>query len=61
MTFDRPQPYNDWPLLPPAAELETRAELKQTIDAGRALANLRGTAAKIPVARILIEVKRDLP
>ncbi|HWQ93281.1 MAG TPA: Fic family protein, partial [Clostridia bacterium] len=54
MTFDRTQPFNDLPLLPPAAELETRAVLKETIAAARALADLRGIAAKIPNAGILI-------
>ncbi|MEX8505267.1 hypothetical protein [Leptothrix ochracea] len=33
MPFDRQQPYNDLPLLPPAAELETKAVLKQVIAA----------------------------
>ena len=42
MPFDRLQPYNDLPLLPPAAELETKDVLKQAIAANRVLANLRG-------------------
>jgi Fic family protein len=54
MSFDRSQPHNDLPLLPPAAELETRAVLKQAIAANRMLANLRGLAAQIPNQGMLI-------
>ncbi|MGQ5525419.1 Fic family protein [Chitinimonas sp. PSY-7] len=54
MPFDRSQPYNDLPLLPPAFELETKAVLKQAIVANRVLANLRGLAAKIPNQGVLI-------
>ncbi|MDP1998076.1 MAG: Fic/DOC family N-terminal domain-containing protein, partial [Rhodoferax sp.] len=54
MPFDRSQPYNGLPLLPPAAELETRAVLKQAIAANRVLANLRGLAAQIPNQGVLI-------
>lgn len=54
MAFQRDLPYNDLPLLPPGEEFETRAVLKQTIASARALADLRGTAAKVPNPRILI-------
>ena len=54
MPFDRLQPYNDLPLLPPATELETRAVLKQAISTNRILANLRGLAAQIPNQGVLI-------
>ena len=54
MSFDRNQPYNDLPLLPPAIELETKAVLKQAIAANRVLANLRGLAAQIPNQGVLI-------
>ncbi|PHN30609.1 Fic family protein [Pseudomonas sp. ICMP 561] len=54
MAFDRSLPYNDLPLLPPSVELETRAVLKQAIAANRALANLRGLAARIPNQGLLI-------
>lgn len=54
MPFNRVQPYNDLPLLPPAAELETKAVLKQAIAANRVLANLRGLAAQIPNQGMLI-------
>lgn len=54
MGFDRKQPYNDLPLLPPGVELETKAVLKQAISANRMLANLRGLAAQIPNQGMLI-------
>ncbi len=54
MPFDRNQPYNDLPLLPPSTELETKAVLKQAIAANRVLANLRGLAAQIPNQGVLI-------
>lgn len=54
MPFDRRQPYNDLPLLPPGVELETKAVLKQAITANRILANLRGLAAQIPNQGVLI-------
>lgn len=54
MPFERTQPYNDLPLLPPAAELESRVVLKQAIKANRVLANLRGLAAQIPNQGVLI-------
>ncbi len=54
MAFDRTQPYNDLPLLPPACDLETKAVLKQAISANRVLANLRGLAAQIPNQGMLI-------
>ena len=54
MPFDRNQPYNDLPVLPPAAELESKAVLKQAIAANRVLANLRGLAAQIPNQSMLI-------
>jgi len=41
--FDPDRPYNDLPLLPPKAELETKAVLKKTIAANKALAELKGT------------------
>ena len=50
----RDLPYNDLPALPPQAELETRAVLKRAVAAHRALADLRGMAARIPNQGILI-------
>ncbi len=54
MPFDRRQPYNDLPLLPPTTELETKAVLKQAIAASRMLANLRGLSAQNPNQGVLI-------
>lgn len=54
IVFDRSQPYNDLPLLPPKAELETKAVLKQAIAADRMLENLRGLAAQIPNQGMLV-------
>lgn len=54
MAFDRNQPYNELPLLPPVHDLETKAVLKQAIGANRALANLRGLAGQIPNQGMLI-------
>ena len=34
MKFDRQKPYNNLPLLPPKADVETKAILKKTITAG---------------------------
>ena len=48
------QPYNDLPLLPPAAELETRTVLKQCIAARAALAELKQAAEMIPNQGVLI-------
>lgn len=52
--FSRLQPYNDLPELPPRAELETKAVLKQAISANRVLAGLKGLAAQIPNQAMLI-------
>ncbi|OIO61460.1 MAG: addiction module protein [Alphaproteobacteria bacterium CG_4_10_14_0_2_um_filter_63_37] len=54
MSYARHLPYNDLPLIPPVAELETRAVLKQAIAANRNLADLRGLARQIPNPRLLI-------
>ncbi|MFS2050952.1 Fic family protein [Variovorax sp. Varisp41] len=54
MEFDRLQPFNALPLLPPAIELESKVVLKQAISANRVLANLRGLAAQIPNQDVLI-------
>jgi cell filamentation protein, protein adenylyltransferase len=40
--FDPARPYNDLPLLPPKAELETKAVLRKAIAAKKALAELKG-------------------
>ena len=55
MPFDPTLPFNDLPALPPAAELETRAVLKQAIAARTALAELKGTARLLPNQAVLIQ------
>ena len=52
--FNPEQPYNDLPLLPPKAEIETKKILKKTISASRALSELKGATNSIPNPEILI-------
>jgi Fic family protein len=47
-------PYNDLPLLPPAADLESKAVLKQCIPARAAVAELKRAAELIPNQSMLI-------
>jgi len=54
MSFKPEKPYNDLPLLPPEAEIETKATLKKAISAGRALAKLKGLGETIPNQAILV-------
>ena len=48
MAFDPDKPFNDLPLLPPKAELETKAVLRKAIAANKALAELKGAGELIP-------------
>jgi Fic family protein len=54
MRFDPGKPFNDLPLLPPAADMETRAVLKKSLSAGRMLAELKGLGGTIPNQSVLI-------
>jgi len=54
MNFDRNAPHNALPDLPPPVELETKAVLKRAVAAHRALADLRGMAARIPNPELLV-------
>lgn len=54
MSFDPAKPYNDLPLLPPKAEVETRAVLKACIEARAALAELKQAGELIPNQAVLI-------
>jgi len=54
MNFDPQKPFNELPLLPPKAEIETRTILKKAISAGRALAELKGLGENIPNQAILV-------
>lgn len=55
MTFNPREPYNDLPLLPPNADVETKAVLRKAISAGRALAELKGMGETIPNQALLID------
>lgn len=53
--FDRKIPYNDLPLLPPKADIETKTVLKKVISAGRVLAQLNGTLKNIPNPTLFLD------
>ena len=52
--FDPLKPYNRLPLLPPKAELETKAVLKACVAARAALAELKASGGLIPNQAVLI-------
>ncbi|MBA4406530.1 Fic family protein [bacterium] len=54
MPFDPNKPYNDLPLLPPAADIETKFILKKLTAARVALSELKGRALVIPNQKMLI-------
>ncbi len=54
MVFNPAIPHNTLPLLPPSAEIETKAVLKKVAAAGRCLAELKGLGATIPNQAILV-------
>ncbi len=54
MNYRSNEPFNDLPLLPPAADLETQAVLRRCIAASRALAELKAAGNLIPNQTILI-------
>src|SRR5690606_28485321 len=53
--FDRKIPYNDLPLLPPKADIETKEILRKAISAGRALAQLNGTLMNLPNPTLFLD------
>ena len=53
--FDKNIPYNDLPLLPPNADIETKEILRKTISAGRALAQLNGTLKNLPNPTLFLD------
>lgn len=53
--FNRTIPYNDLPLLPPKADIETKNILRKTISAGRALAQLNGTLLNLPNPTLFLD------
>jgi Fic family protein len=52
--FSPEQPYNDLPLLPPLAEIETKMVLKACIEARAAVAELKQCGGLIPNQSMLI-------
>ena len=54
LTFDPARAYNDLPLLPPTAELESRAVLKSCIEARAAVAELKQAGRLLPNQDVLI-------
>lgn len=53
--FNRKVPYNDLPLLPPNSDIESKAILRKTISAGRALAQLNGTLLNLPNPTLFLD------
>jgi Fic family protein len=53
--FDRKVPYNDLPLLPPKADIETKRILRKTISAARSLAQLNGTLLHLPNPTLFLD------
>ncbi|MEA1886561.1 MAG: Fic/DOC family N-terminal domain-containing protein [Bacteroidota bacterium] len=55
MAFKPEKPYNDLPLLPPQAEIESAVILKKTITASRALSELKGAITNLPNPTLFID------
>ncbi len=53
--FKKDIPFNNLPLLPPKAELETKQVLLKTISASRALAQLNGALINLPNPRLFLD------
>ncbi len=53
--FNKNNPYNDLPLLPPKQDLETIAILKKTITTSRALSKLNGAITNLPNPRLFLD------
>jgi hypothetical protein len=58
MSFDPDKPYNDLPLLPLKAELETKAVLRKAIAGNKALAELKGLGERGFLYRALLDLLR---
>jgi Fic family protein len=58
--LDRKHPYNDLPLLPPQADVETRPVLKKCVTARTALAELRLAGHLIPDSRVIVHTIPNL-
>jgi Fic family protein len=55
MAYSPNLPYNELPLLPPEGELESKAILKKTIAASRALSELKGALTNLPNPTLFID------
>ena len=55
MAFDPGYPFNDLPDLPPKGNIETKAILKKTITASRALSELKGAITNLPNPLLFID------
>ncbi len=53
--FNKNNPYNSLPLLPPKTVLETTKVLRKTIDASRALAQLNGMLTNLPNPSLFLD------
>lgn len=53
--FDKSQPFNGLPLLPPKTDLETKEILTKTIKASRALAQLNGAIRNLPNPSLFLD------
>lgn len=53
--FNQKIPYNDLPLLPPKADIETKNILRKTVSASRALAQLNGTLINLPNPTLFLD------
>ena len=53
--FDKSKPFNNLPLLPPKADLETKEILNKTIKASRALAQLNGAIRNLPNPSLFLD------
>lgn len=53
--FDKSKPFNNLPLLPPKADLETKEILTKTIKASRALAQLNGAIRNLPNPSLFLD------
>jgi len=54
MSFDRDNPFNELPFLPPGSEVESKLILKKAILASRALAELKKKGHMLPKQEVLI-------
>ena len=53
--YNQEIPYNELPLLPPKADLETKVILRKLITASRALSELKGAITNLPNPTLFID------